>query len=189
MPTVKDRGCCNDSLFFYMKGLIMSSSVLRLYEINDDYIQYLVDVDDKIAQTKIENRTQSRKYIGILFEINGLNYFANLSSYKPKHNKMKETIDFIKIGTYAVINLNNMLPVINGQEKMIDFNNITDIKYRSLLQKEARIISKKAVQIIKNAKIVYNHKTTKGNETSLAKRCCDFKTIELAANKYLSQNT
>ncbi len=40
-----------------------------------------------------------------------MKYFAPLSSYKDKHKKMLETVDFIKIKDYAVINLNNMIPV------------------------------------------------------------------------------
>lgn len=41
-------------------------------------------------------------------------YFAPLSSFKPKHKRLSETIDFIKIGDMAVINLNNMFPVSDG---------------------------------------------------------------------------
>lgn len=37
-----------------------------------------------------------------------MKYFAPLSSYKPKHEKMKNGLDFIKVGNYAVININNM---------------------------------------------------------------------------------
>lgn len=35
-------------------------------------------------------------------------------SFKPKHKKMKESVDFIKIKDYAVININNMIPVPKG---------------------------------------------------------------------------
>ena len=61
--------------------------------------------------TKIESRKFKRKYIGILFNINEKLYIAPLSSYKKKHDNMKERIDFIKIGDKSVINLNNMFPV------------------------------------------------------------------------------
>lgn len=58
-----------------------------------------------------EGGSFGRKYIGIVLEINGLSYFAPLSSFKQKHKKMKEGVDFIKIRDYAVININNMIPV------------------------------------------------------------------------------
>ncbi|MBR6923206.1 MAG: type III toxin-antitoxin system ToxN/AbiQ family toxin, partial [Oscillospiraceae bacterium] len=35
--------------------------------------------------------------------INGYEYFAPLSSFKPKHSSMKESLDFLKIKKYAVI--------------------------------------------------------------------------------------
>ena len=48
-----------------------------------------------------------------------MKYFAPLSSYTPKHDKMKNGLDFIKIGNYAVININNMFPVHIPQELRI----------------------------------------------------------------------
>jgi translation elongation factor EF-Tu-like GTPase len=44
-----------------------------------------------------------------------MKYFAPLSSYKQKHDKMKNSLDFIKIGNYAVVNINNMSPVPDGE--------------------------------------------------------------------------
>lgn len=43
-----------------------------------------------------------------------MKYFAPLSSFKPKHKWLSETVDFIKIGDMAVININNMIPVPEG---------------------------------------------------------------------------
>lgn len=157
----------------------MNNKKLLLYTIDDDYVDTLTKIDNKIAHNKADSRTQTRKYIGVLFEIHGLKYFVNLSSYKPwKHDKMTESVDFIKIGTYAVINLNNMMPVIEGKYHLVDLNLTTDSKYKILLEKEARIIKSKSAQIIKNANIVYNHKIKNGNETPLARRCCDFIKLE-----------
>jgi len=48
-------------------------------------------------------------------EINGFYYFAPLSSFKFKRKKMKKSVDFIKIKDYAVININNMIPVAKEQ--------------------------------------------------------------------------
>lgn len=152
---------------------------LLLYTVDDDYVDALTKIDSKIAHNKVASRTQTRKYIGVLFEINGLKYFANLSSYKPwKHDKMNESVDFIKIGTYAVINLNNMMPVIDGKYHSVNFSQVADNKYKQLLKNEYSVIKAKSAQIIKNASIVYNHKITNGNETPLARRCCDFKKLE-----------
>lgn len=157
----------------------MKNNKLVLYTVNDNYVNQLTQIDSKIAHNKASSRSHTRKYIGILFEINDLKYFANLSSYKPwKHDLMDEKVDFIKIGKYAVINLNNMMPVIDGKYQAVDFSKVTDIKYKQLLKSEYKIIKAKSAQIIKNANIVYNHKVKNGNETSLARRCCDFIKLE-----------
>ena len=125
-----------------------------------------------------------RKYIGIVFQINGMNYFAPLSSYKTKHVKMKESVDFIKIKDYAVINLNNMIPVPNSQIVEIDINKEKDLSYRYLLQAESREINRQKNRIRKNAEIVYSHKIHNGDSTALAKRINDFELLEKLCREY-----
>lgn len=65
-------------------------------------------------------------------------YFAPLSSFKPKHKKMREGVDFIKIKDYSVININNMIPVPEGCYRLVDVNGEKDSHYKNLLQAEAR---------------------------------------------------
>ena len=63
---------------------------------------------------------------------------------------MKETLDFIKVKNYAVINLNNMFPVIEGVYEFVDFSKENNQDYRSLLLAEYRIR--------KNAVTLYRYK-------------------------------
>ena len=70
-----------------------------------------------------------------------MDYFAPLSSYKEKHKQMKETLDFIKIKRYSVINLNNMFPVQSKDYTYLDFSKEQDLKYKSLLESEYRYIN------------------------------------------------
>lgn len=51
-------------------------------------------------------------------------YFAPLSSSKPKHKKLKNTLDLIKInnGDYRVVNFNNMIPITNKNYIEFDLN-------------------------------------------------------------------
>ena len=74
----------------------MKETKLFFYEVDDSYVEYLSKFDFRVMYTKIESRKFKRKYIGILFKINEKLYIDPLSSYKEKHNKMKESIDFIK---------------------------------------------------------------------------------------------
>ena len=107
-----------------------------------------------------------------------MKYFAQLSSFKPKHKRLSETIDFIKIGDMAVINLNNMIPVPEGIYVPKNPNLETDQQYKNLLNNERRIIKQRTEQIINNAHSVYNHKLTNDEKSKLSQRCNDFRLLE-----------
>ena len=155
---------------------------LRIYEIKNEYIKYLSNYQEHLFLHT--NEKGKRKYIGIVFQINGINFFAPLSSYKTKHVKIKESVDFIKIKDYAVINLNNMIPVPNSQIVEIDINKEKDLSYRYLLQAESREINRQKNRIRKNAEIVYGHKIHNGDSTALAKRTNDFELLEKLCREY-----
>ena len=155
---------------------------LKLYEINPLYIKYLAQYQKHIFWS--DGNKATRKYIGIVLQIDGMNYFAPLSSFKPKHTKMKESVDFIKIRNIAVINVNNMVPVPNEEYHLVDINGIQDQHYRYLLQAENREINRLRDRIIKSARVVYNHKIQNGMSTALARRTNDFKQLEKKCKEY-----
>lgn len=155
---------------------------IRIYEVKNGYIGFLSNYQKHIfAQTEGKGK---RKYIGIVLAISGMNYFAPLSSYKDKHKTMKESVDVIKIKTYAVINLNNMIPVPESQIVKVDINKEKDLNYRYLLQAESREVNRQRERIRKNAEIVYNHKKSKEDSTPLAKRTNDFELLEKLCREY-----
>jgi len=84
---------------------------IKFYEINATYIDYLKPYAPHLFHNRREGQVNERKYIGVVLQVRGNDYFAPLSSFKPKHQRMKEGLDFIKVRHYAVINLNNMFPV------------------------------------------------------------------------------
>ncbi|MBD5519859.1 MAG: type III toxin-antitoxin system ToxN/AbiQ family toxin [Lachnospiraceae bacterium] len=149
---------------------------IRIYGVKDSYIKYLSQYQEHLFLH--EGGSPGRKYIGVVFEINNLSYFAPLSSFKLKHKKMKESVDFIKIKDYAVININNMIPVPKGQLIELNINAEKNPHYKFLLQAESREINRQKSRIRKNAEIVYNHKKRNGNLTPLAKRTNDFEMLE-----------
>jgi protein AbiQ len=156
---------------------------LKLYEINPEYIKYLAKYQEHIFIS--DGDKASRKYIGIILQINGMNYFAPLSSFKSKHKRMKESVDFIKIRDYAVININNMVPVPEGEYYLVEISKIENPQYRHLLQVENREINRQKNRIMKNADIVYKHKLRNGDTTPLAKRTNDFKELEKRYSQYV----
>ncbi|MBQ4059970.1 MAG: type III toxin-antitoxin system ToxN/AbiQ family toxin, partial [Lachnospiraceae bacterium] len=146
---------------------------------------YLSAYAPHLFQNKKPGQNNERKYIGIVFQINGLDYFAPLSSFKQKHHRMKETVDFIKVKDYAVINLNNMFPVPLTERKYVDIRSERDPHYRALLLAEYRFIKSIQEKIRKNAQNVYKIKIKDGTSSALAKRCNDFLSLEKACNKYI----
>lgn len=81
------------------------------YCVEPSYCDYLREYDPKVPYTM--DKKSTRPFIGIVLNINGFDYFAPLTSPKPKHLKMKNQIDFLKInnGIWGAINFNNMIPV------------------------------------------------------------------------------
>ena len=85
----------------------------KLVKVDYKYCDYLREYDERVPYNR--GIKDLRPFIGILFEVDGIEYFAPLSSPKEKHKKLKNTMDLVKIdnGRYGVINFNNMIPVTN----------------------------------------------------------------------------
>lgn len=82
---------------FFFNVKVCKIVELRFCEINDKYVKYLNNIDKRVPLPKKEDQLHNRKYIGVIFTINNIDYFVNLSSYKPeKHDNMNESVDFLK---------------------------------------------------------------------------------------------
>ena len=158
---------------------------LKLYEIKENYITYLAAYEPHLFHNKKQEQKKGRKYIGVVFQINGLDYFAPLSSFKDKHRLMNEGLDLIKVKDYAVINLNNMFPVPLSETRYVDIRSEKDPHYRALLLAEYRFIKSIQEKIRKNAQNVYKIKIKDGTSSALAKRCNDFLVLEKACKEYI----
>ena len=85
-----------------------------------NYCDFLRKSDPCIPYTMDQKNT--RPFVGIVLFINGYNYYAPLTSPKPKHLTMKNQIDFLKIngGVWGAINFNNMIPIHKDSLKPVD---------------------------------------------------------------------
>ena len=156
---------------------------IKLYEIAPAYVDYLVPHAPHLFQNKRAGQQNERKYIGVVLTVNGMDYFAPLSSFKEKHRRMQEGLDFIKIKNYAVINLNNMFPVPPGAYSYVDISKERNPKYKSLLLAEYRYVKSIQGRIRKNAANLYRLKVN-GPESPLTKRCNDFVKLESLCRQY-----
>ena len=151
---------------------------LGIYTIDSAYVDELVPISPHLFHNSKQGQSHSRKFIGVVLRVGDFDYFAPLSSFKPKHARMKNSLDFLKIGDYAVINLNCMFPVPEGAFNRVDIPKEPDVRYRDLLMAELRIIRRMERRIKHNAEVLYRYKLANGDNTRLAKRCGDFKRLE-----------
>ena len=101
---------------------------LILVRLDSKYCDYLRQYDKKVPFNY--DKKELRPFIGILFTIDNCQYFAPLSSPKPKHKSLTNTIDLLKIndGEYGVVNFNNMIPVISNNYTVFNLNKKTNDK-------------------------------------------------------------
>lgn len=158
------------------------STLLRFYTIKDDFINKMKLLDPKIQN----NYGGTRPYVGVLLVINGLNYYAPLSSYKPKQDKINN-ITVFKLhekgnpnNKLGVIHINNMFPVTDDQLIEITID-ITD-KYGRLLQNQYEFILHFQDQIQAQAQQLYDL-ANKNRNSFIARLSCDFKLLETALNQ------
>ena len=153
----------------------------RIVKLDYKYCDYLRDFDYRIAHNR--GSKELRPYIGILFIINDLEYFAPLSSPKEKYKTMHNSIDLIKIknGEYGVINLNNMLPVHPNNYEVIDLNspkNDSEIKRYNLIKKQLRWLNSNRNIIYDNAINLYKLYINNKLPRRIKNRCCNFLLLE-----------
>ncbi|ART78727.1 hypothetical protein B4U37_21690 (plasmid) [Sutcliffiella horikoshii] len=156
---------------------------MMLCGIESSYLDFLRKTDKNVST----DPTKNRKFVGILFEVNGYIYCAPLTSPKPKHKKMSDKQpDIYKVdsGKLGLINLNNMIPVTESVIIRIDINKEPQEDYRNLMTKQMIHIRKDEDLIKKKANKLYKI-VGSGKQPKLNDRCCDFIELEKAAPGYI----
>lgn len=151
----------------------------RIVEIDPTYIDYLYAFDDKVPVEHPGHN--SRKYLGILFDIDNRQFYAPMSSPKPKHltiNPHAPDVYKIDDGNLGIINLNNMIPVPEEAIIFFDISGVQNEKYRILLTDQARIFHRDETRIKKKAERLYDMRYRDNTKESVKDRCCDFRLLE-----------
>lgn len=161
---------------------------LKMVTIDIKYCDYLRKFDDKVVYN-MANKS-NRPFIGILFNIGDIEYFAPLSSPKPKHLKMKNKIDFFKIknGELGAVNFNNMIPVTKENYTVLNLNEntgkIEKDKYLKLLLEQLKWLNENIYQVSENSFKLYNLYNDNKLPEVIRKRCCNFKMLESKCIEY-----
>jgi len=168
---------------------------MRLYEVDESYINYLKLFEGRVLNYSGDNYTKTRKYIGVLLNVNNCDYLAPLSSPNKKsdytNGKIRKSNNFIiriidtqrniLLGT---IKISNMIPIFDKKViKYYDIRKEVDESYKKLILKELRFIYANKEKIKKTAIKLYNQKI---NNMSMdyIKHTIDFLLLEEKAKLY-----
>lgn len=172
---------------------------MNWYVVDKNYIAYLTQYDSHVGYVEYGERL--KLHVGILLNISSFNYYVPISSAKPKHQKMSNNLDFHKLQDkstgylYAVLNINNMIPVPSNCAIHFKYNQVENFRsfrnekekndYIYLLQKEKELIDQ-VQDILQNKALKLYQKCAAKPYSSLASRCCNFKLLEEKCNSYSS---
>lgn len=152
---------------------------LSFYTVDYEYCDYLRTFDRCVSINYGSKST--RPFVGIVMTINGFEYYAPLSSPKPKHLKMRNQLDFLKIddGKLGAINFNNMIPVpeeclYEVDTSVRDGDTESDRLYKKMLDEQMTWCNANRDIITRRAVKLYNLLITDKLRKKVKDRCCNF---------------
>lgn len=169
---------------------------LGLYTLDVNYVAELAKADKNVMSISPQQHKERRPFVGVVLVYKDKKYCIPLTSPKPKHAKMKDGLDFMKLSDsdgnpLGAMNLNNMIPVDDRLIKRINLipsstDSPQDVKYKNMLNDQLDWCNNNRKSIIRKAIHLYQMITEKPEvNPKLAQRCCDFKKLEAALEKYL----
>ena len=170
---------------------------MNWYVVDKKYINYLTQFYSHVGYVDYGERL--KLHVGILLTVGDFHYYVPISSAKPKHQKMSNSLDFHKLQDestrylYAVLNINNMIPVPDSCLTQLKYNQVDNFRsfknpkektdYIYLLQKEKAMIDN-IEKTLQNKALKLYQKCISKPDSSLATRCCNFKLFEEKCNLY-----
>lgn len=164
----------------------------KIVKVDYKYCDYLRQFDSRVpynAGTK-----ELRPFLGILFVVDGCEYFAPLSSPKVKHMHMKNNLDVVKIdgGRYGVVNFNNMIPVTSKNYELFDLNatpkDTYELKWQNLLKSQLLWLNKNIKKVKGKALSLYEKYKNGRLDERIKSRCYDFILLEEKCKEYNKSN-
>lgn len=166
----------------------MGCGKVKFYVVSDRYIAFLKQIDQKVP----DNYQGKRPFIGIVININGIDYVAPLSSPKPHLLSIDSSkascfklFNRIKPDEFlGVINLNYMIPYLAGEVNLLDISAL-DKKYQSLIYKQFEFIKQNKNEI-QNRAIKLHELVRVKKQSHFMKISCDFEALEKNLSSFTS---
>ena len=173
----------------------------KIYSVSDKYISYLREKYPNVYSNKIDNRTHTRKYVGVVITIGEFKYYIPMSSPKDSdyqlagNNKVikKSIIPIIRIVVKnsagekelkGTLRISHMIPVPESELELYDLEHETDEAYKDLVQNEIIFIRKNHDKIMNNASVLYKQKAENDTTAGYVKSALPYKEIEKLCKLY-----
>ena len=136
----------------------------KLYSVSDDYVEWLRKDFPNVYSNKINSRTHTRKYLGVVLQIGQYLYYVPMSSPKDSDyqiagaNKVikKSIVPIIRIVVKnkdgekelkGTLRISHMIPVPTSELELYDLENESDSTYKDLVHNEMIFIRKNTIKI------------------------------------------
>ena len=162
-------------------SIVLEKPMLRFYDIDENYVRYLQSVDRQIPN--VSSSANSKFVCGIVLRINGINYYAPISS-TTQTQRTNLPIIYKKSKVLATIRFSFMFPALSSVLTEKDIGEISKVnpKYAALLQDEYLFCRDNESSIQQKAEAVYRIGCNKGHFLNYT--CCDFKLLEQEYTEY-----
>lgn len=167
----------------------------KLYSVSDKYVEWLRKDFPNVYSNKINSRTHTRKYLGVVLRIGKYNYYVPMSSPKESDYQIAGTNRVIKKSIVPIIRIvvksstgekelkgtlriSHMIPVPESELELYDLENEVDDTYKDLVQNEMIFIRKNREKILSNANVLYKQKTMRDTTAGYVKTALDYQALE-----------
>ena len=173
----------------------------KLYSVSDDYVEWLRKEFPNVYSNKVNSRTHTRKYLGVVLQIGQYHYYVPMSSPKDSDYQIAGENRVIKKSIAPIIRIvvknkdgekelkgtlriSHMIPVPTSELELYDLEHELDSTYKDLVQNEMIFIRKHREKIISNAKVMYNQKASNDITAGYVKYALDFQVLETLCAAY-----
>ncbi|MBS6262406.1 MAG: type III toxin-antitoxin system ToxN/AbiQ family toxin [Clostridium sp.] len=167
----------------------------KLYSVSDTYVEWLRKDFPNVYSNKINSRTHTRKYLGIVLQIGQYNYYVPMSSPKDSDYQIAGAVKVIKKSIVPIIRIvvknsagekelkgtlrmSHMIPVPESELELYDLEHEVDATYRDLVRNEMIFIRKNRDKIYSNAKLLYKQKAANDTTAGYVKSALDYQALE-----------
>ena len=178
----------------------------KLYSVSDKYVEWLRKDFPNVYSNKIDARTHTRKYLGVVLQIGKYSYYIPMSSPKDSDyqiagkNKVikKSIVPIIRIVVKNVagekelkgtLRISHMIPVPASELVLYDLENESDSTYKDLVQNEMIFIRKNREKIAANAKLIYKQKAANDTTAGYVKSALDYQALEALCDSFEKESS